>query len=151
MKTVGLIAAATIIACVSALPAICYAQQASVGCRSVPQMAPEISGTYVDDFGGLQAISASFWVSGPLVFEICSVDNAMHRLVALNNARNSYNPAKFSAFDWTVQGNKLWYCQVAFDAATENAAAATPPADPQQPGMKGCGQYAWSTLIKLPR
>jgi len=131
-----------------ALPTMGHAQQGA-GCHASPQTAPEIAGTYVDDFGGLQAVSTNFRVSAASVFEICSVDNTKHRLVAFNAERNSYNPGKFSAFDWTKQGNKLWYCQVIFDAASEGAAASAPPADAQQPGTKGCGQFAWSTLIKL--
>ena len=149
MRLGAVVASFAFAAILFALPLNARSQQAPTGCKANPQTPPEIAGTYVDDFGGLQAISGAFWISGASVFEICSVDNAKHRLIAFNNARNAYNPGKFSAFDWARQGNKLWYCQVIFDAASEGAAAAAPPANPQMPATAGCGQFAWSTLIRL--
>jgi hypothetical protein len=112
-------------------------------------MSPEIVGNYVDNFGGLQAVSDRFWYSTGLVFETCSVDNGAHRLVAHNNQANSFNPGKFSRFEWTRSDNRLWYCQIVFDAATEQQAASAPAADPAHPATAGCGGFAWSTLIRI--
>lgn len=119
------------------------------GCAEKPAAPPDISGNYVDDYGGLQAISSNFWYSGGLVFETCSVDNAGQKLIAYNNPRDAYNPSKFSRFEWTKNSNKLWYCQVVFDAATEQAAQSAPAADPSHPATGGCGNFAWSELIRV--
>jgi hypothetical protein len=121
----------------------------SNGCAAGPTASPEIAGNYVDNFDGLQAVSDHFWYSGGLVFETCSVDNPGHRLIAHNNSANSFNPGKFSRFEWTKSDNRLWYCQSVFDAATEQAAASAPPADPAHPATGGCGTFAWSTLIHI--
>ena len=125
------------------------AEAQGASCSASPGMSPEILGTYVDDYGGLQAVSDHFWYSGGLVFEDCSVDNVQHRIVAHNNLANKYNPGKFSRFEWTKNGNKLWYCQIVFDADTEQAAASAPPADATHPSTGGCGTFAWSELIRI--
>lgn len=121
----------------------------STGCGTSPTASPEIAGNYVDNFGGLQAISDRFWYSGGLIFETCSVDNPRHRLVAHNNPANSFNPGKFSRFEWTKSDNRLWYCQSVYNASTEQEAASAPPADPNHPATGGCGTSAWSTLIRI--
>src|SRR5262249_58514476 len=107
--------------------------------------APSIKGVYVDNFGGLQAVSAPFWISGNLVFGVCSVDDTQHFLIARNSLRNAFNPGKYSRFEWTMSGNRLWYCQSVFDASSANAAASASRADPSDPANKGCGNFAWST------
>lgn len=126
----------------------CANAQAS-GCAEKPTVAPDISGNSVDDYGGLQAVSDTFWYSGGLVFETCSVDNAGQSLIAYNNPRDTSNPGKFSRFEWTKNGNKLWYCQVVFDAPTEQAAQSAPAADPTHPATGGCGSFSWSELIRI--
>ena len=112
------------------------------GCAGKPTATPEIAGNYVDDYGGLQAVSANFWYSTGLVFETCSVDNTGHKLITYNNLRDDIpNAGKFSRFEWTKNGNKLWYCQIVFDAPTEQAAQSAPAADPNHPATGGCGQF----------
>jgi hypothetical protein len=119
------------------------------GCSAKPTASPEIAGNYVDNYGGLQSVTNDFWYSAGLVFETCSIDNAGHRLVAYNNLRDGYNPGKFSRFEWTKSDNRLWYCQSVFDAATEQAAQSAPSADPGHPAVGGCGNFAWSELIRI--
>jgi hypothetical protein len=110
---------------------------------------PPIAGSYLDNFGGLQSVSASFWFSAGSAFEVCSVDNARKRIIAQNDSRNTFNPGKYSRFEWTTFGNRLWFCQSVFDAPDAGAADAAPPADASNPVDKGCGQFAWSTLIRI--
>jgi hypothetical protein len=113
---------------------------------SLNKIDPAIKGTYVDNFG----VTAAYWESIGSVFEICSVDNARRRIIAQNDGRNQYNPSKFSRFEWTNFGNRLWYCQSVYDAPTAAAADAAPPADASNPVAGGCGgQFPWSTLIKI--
>jgi hypothetical protein len=110
---------------------------------------PIIKGIYVDNFGGLQGISASFWISGDAVFEVCSVDNGSSRIIAMNNLRKGYNPGKFSRFEWTKSANRLWYCQIVYDAPSAAAATSAPPANASTPAQGGCGNFAWSELIHI--
>ena len=126
------------------------AQDAAVACP-LNKTDPAIKGTYVDDFGGAQTVSAAYWTSAGWVFEVCSVDNARKRIIAQNDGRNPLNAGKFSRFEWTNFKNRLWYCQSVFDAATPAAADAAPPADPNNPVDGGCGgnNFSWSTLIKI--
>ncbi len=133
--------------CGLVLPNIAHAQGAS-GCPN-NQTAPAIKGTYVDNFGGLQAISTSFWTSGDAVFEVCSVDNTKKRIIAFNNPRNTYDRAMYSRFEWVMFQNRLWYCQSVHDAPSASAAASAAGADPSDPAQKGCRQFAWSTLIRI--
>ena len=56
---------------------------------SINKTDPAVKGTYVDNFGGLQEVSASFWISADAVFEVCSVDNGSKQIVAMNNLRNA--------------------------------------------------------------
>jgi hypothetical protein len=110
---------------------------------------PAIKGSYLDNFGEPQSVSASFWFSEGAAFEVCSVDNTRKRIIAQNDGRNAFNPGKYSRFEWTTFGNRLWYCQTVFDAPDASAADAAPPADASNPVDKGCGQFAWSTLIRI--
>jgi hypothetical protein len=119
------------------------------GACSLNKTDPSIKGIYADNFGGLQEVSAPFWISTDAVFEICSVDNGSNRIIAMNNLRNAYNPGKFSRFEWTKYSNRLWYCQIVYDAPSAAAAAAAPPADPTNPSQGGCGKFAWSELIRI--
>ena len=137
----------SVILCLSSAQ-ISRAQDAAAAC-SLNKADPSIKGTYIDNFGGAQTISASYWTSSDLVFEICSVDNTRKRIIAQNDSRNQLNPNKFSRFEWTNFGNRLWYCQSVYDAPSAAAADAAPPADPSNPVDGGCGKFAWSTLIKI--
>lgn len=121
----------------------------AAGCTAAPQASSEIAGNYIDNYGGLQAVSGRFWVSGGSVFEVCSVDNGARHLIAYNHLGNSDNPGKFSRFEWVKAEGRLWYCQAVFDAATEGSAAQSPTADPAHPSEKGCGTFLWSTLVRI--
>src|ERR1043166_4380696 len=124
MKTIG--AALLLLALV--LPA-----HAQSGCTSVPSNKPDIAGTYLDNYGGLQAVLEKYWISGQLVFESCSVDNAKRRIIAWNGLRDPYNPGKFSRFEWLNFKGRLWYCQTVFNAVSETEADALPAPAPSDP------------------
>ncbi len=118
-------------------------------CRS-PGVEPSIAGVYVDNYGYLQVVTEDFWISHfSLVFELCSVDNGKRRLIARNHSRNEFNPGMFSRFEWTRFKNRLWYCQIVFDAKTPQEAASKPPADTSDPERRGCATFPWSSLVRL--
>jgi len=111
-----------------------------------------IAGSYTDEFGTEHTIDESSWVQvsayGTLSFAVLSFDNAEQSLVAQNGSSNAFNPDLYSRFDW-VEGmhGDLFYCQTAFDAATEEAAEATPRADDTDPENTGCVGFAWTNLV----
>jgi hypothetical protein len=111
-----------------------------------------IAGSYTDEWGVDHTIDETSWVQvspyGSLSFDVLSFDNAARFVIAQNGSTNPYNPDLYSRFDW-VDGlhGDLFYCQSAFDAATEEAAAATPRADDSDPENSGCGGFPWTNLV----
>lgn len=108
------------------------------------QDAPEVVGSYVDDFMGTHVITADTWTSGTLVFHIETVDNAADYLIAENDAANEFNPSLWSRFDWHDEAGQLYFCQSVFDGASADAAAMG-SADGSDL-MMGCGGFGWSML-----
>ena len=115
---------------VAAITSTASAQE--VASCPINKIDPTIKGVYLDNFGGLQSVSATYWNSSDAVFDVCSVDNTRKRIIALNDSRNQYNPGKYSRFEWTTFGNRLWYCQSVYDAPTANVPQ-TPPPLPTRP------------------
>ncbi len=111
----------------------------------------EIVGSYDDSYGGEMVISASRIetigadVKSIGIYSFSSTDNAGNFAIARNDEANTYNPCLWSRFDWTFDGDDLYYCQTAFDAADEQAANSTPAADAKDLET-GCGGFAWSKL-----
>jgi len=107
----------------------------------------EIAGEYVDGFGGAHSITDDDWImDGVGIFAITQFDNDANMLIAQNDSTNSFNPDLWSRMDWFDDGTDLWFCQIAFDAATEADALATPAADSTDPANSGCGGFGWSSL-----
>lgn len=106
----------------------------------------EITGSWTDDFGGTHDITEETWtmaVGG--VFHILDYDNVAGVVIAENDAANEFNPGAFSRMDWTWDAADLYFCQTAYDAATEQAARDTPAADAADLAT-GCGGFGWSGL-----
>lgn len=124
----------------------------SRGC-GVNQDRPEIAGAYIDNFGGVQIVSAPAWVSGTFLFYVCSVDNSRRRLVAQNLPRNGDTANLFSRFEWTTNSSgQLFYCQQVYNAASPADADAAAQADPRNPFVSGCGangQFPWTQIIRI--
>jgi hypothetical protein len=106
---------------------------------------PEIHGTYLDDFGGTHVIGKDTWDDGFSLFHYVRVRNGLDYLIAQNDAGNSFNPNLYSRFDWTVSSDELYYCQIAFAAATADDAEANTAADRGNLAT-GCNGFAWSKL-----
>lgn len=111
-----------------------------------------IIGRYADEYSSHE-ITAERWTinymnttpTEPSIFHIERFDNDQGYLIAQNNDMNEYAPGKWSRFDWLLNGEELWYCQIAYEA--ENAEEAEGLiADPTDPSMRGCGEYPWSLL-----
>lgn len=105
-----------------------------------------IAGSYVDDFDGEHVITSSQWQSPPAVYHISQFDNDERWVVALNDEGNSYNPCRWSRFDWVVTDDGLYFCTTAYDAESEAEALAKPAPDASDPAMGGCNNFPWSKL-----
>jgi hypothetical protein len=108
----------------------------------------EIRGNWVDDYGFDHEITQTEWKTMGSIFHITQFSNVADFAVAQNDAANAYNPNLWSRFDWTRdRGGDLFYCQIAYDAATEEAALAATGAD-RGDLSTGCSGFAWSKLTK---
>ncbi len=102
-----------------------------------------------DDTAGFHAVTDHAWLLwsswGTSRFDITQSDAAGGWLVAKNAASNQYDPGLWSKFEWFEATGQLYYCQTAYNAASEGAAVSAVPAD-QSNLNGGCGGFAWSTL-----
>jgi len=106
-----------------------------------------IEGTWADGWGGSHTITAFVWENWGSVFEITEANASEGWLLAQNSVTNTYAPGLWSRFDWTWDSaGTLWYCQTAYEAASEADARATPAADPGDPATSGCGGFSWTSL-----
>jgi hypothetical protein len=105
-----------------------------------------IAGTWSDPYGGETTVSNDAWVSWGYTHHLTRWDNDAGWVVGENDAANPTNGGQWSRFDWAWVQGELWYCQTAYDAATEDAALATAPADAASPAAGGCGGFPWTWL-----
>lgn len=104
-------------------------------------------GEYEDDFGSDHVITASSWTIGTSVFHISAFDNEAGWAVARNDQGNEWSPCLWSRFDWVETDSKLYLCQTAFDAESEEAALEADAPDASKPTQTGCSGFPWSELI----
>ena len=113
----------------------------------------EIAGSWIDAFGAAVVITDDTWTTtyqghAPLVVHLTSYDNGAHYAIGQNDNKKSFNPSLWSRFDWAWDGTDLYFCQTAYDAASEAAAEATPAADSSDLTKTGtgCNGFPWSPL-----
>ena len=105
----------------------------------------EMIGMYIDNWGSSHDITQENWTSAGSIYNISQFDNEADWLIAQNDAANEYNPELFSKFQWSFDpSGTLFYCQSAYDAATEQDAMSA-AADPNDLDT-GCGGFSWSEL-----
>lgn len=117
----------------------------------------EIAGEWIEMFAPgdaiMHIIDPHTWEQlapfGDALFHIDSYDNAGRFVVAQGDAANDFFPELYSKFNWTWDGDDLYYCTVVFDAATAAEALAVPDADPGDLDA-GCGGFGWSPLMPAP-
>lgn len=108
------------------------------------EMALAIVGTYMDEFGDTHTITESLWTNSAGEFAISEWNNEEMWLVAQNAESNEFSPLLWSRFDWTWDGDVLYYCQSVFDGATmEDALAGSANRDSLD---MGCGGFPWTRL-----
>jgi hypothetical protein len=105
-----------------------------------------IVGDYIDDFMTEHSITETQWSFAGSVFAIVEYDNDGMYIIAQNDEANEYFPGLWSRFDWTWDGEQLYYCQHVYDGMNiEDARASS--ADPNDLAT-GCGAdgFSWSML-----
>jgi hypothetical protein len=111
-----------------------------------------IAGSYTDEWGVDHTIDEQSWNQESeffsATFHVLSFDNAGMWVIAQNDPSDAYFPGLYSRFDW-VEGlhGDLFYCQTEIDAATAEAAEATPRADDTDPDNAGCVGFPWTNLV----
>lgn len=110
-----------------------------------------LTGFWSDAFGGTYDIDSTTWVDAFGVWHITRFSNARSFVVAQNDAANPFFAGLWSRFDWAEVGADVYYCQTAYNAPTEAAAAYATPADATDPETGGCGGawpggFAWTKL-----
>jgi len=106
----------------------------------------EIAGDYLGDYEDTYEITETAWTSATFgVFNISAYSNEDDYLIAQNDESNEYSPNLWSRFDWTFNSGELFYCQIAYDAATEADALAATDANKTDLST-GCSSFAWSKL-----
>ena len=113
----------------------------------------ELIGRYSDSYGGSHIISNTAWFQpseyGDTIFHITQFDSEKDFIIAQNDAVKSWNPEKWSRFDYTEKDGRIYYCQVVFDAETEADALAVTNADRTDPATSGCSGYPWTELVEF--
>lgn len=107
-----------------------------------------ISADYDDAWGGHHVVDAFDWRQDFGGYRITRADDAAQWVVAQNASDNSWNPDLWSRFDWAWQDDELYYCQTAYDKASEADALATPAADASDIAG-GCGGFSWTELREV--
>ena len=106
----------------------------------------DIVGAWVDGWDTQHSITEDRWTQGDYDFWLTEWSTDEGWAVAQNDASNEYNPELWSRFEWVTVDGDLWYCQSAFDAATEQDALAVAAADASDPATTGCGGFAWTRM-----
>jgi len=110
----------------------------------------DIIGRYADNWGGSHIISKTAWFDpskdGDALFHIKTFEKDF--IIAQNDENNAWNPEKWSRFDFFGKGDKIYFCQIAFDKETEADALSVTTAD--KTDLKaGCAGFGWTELIEV--
>ncbi|MBI2374236.1 MAG: hypothetical protein HYV07_09565 [Deltaproteobacteria bacterium] len=106
-----------------------------------------IEGRYVDGFGFHHVFTSTSWSNEGSNYRITQYSNTAMYFVAENAHDHPYNPDLWSRVDWVTAAGTLYYCQSAYDAATEAVALATARPSDTAPATTGCGgAFPWSSL-----
>jgi hypothetical protein len=107
-----------------------------------------IAGSWIDNYGYDHVITDSAWESydSSAPVALTQYDNAEAWTVGQNHP-DDFFPNQWSRFEWFEEtSGQLWYCQIAFDEDSEDAALAVVAADSSDVAMAGCGGSPWSQL-----
>lgn len=114
----------------------------------------QITGDWTDQFSTNHTINETNWdmagAGWSSTFQVLTWNNATQHLIAQNGSTNAWSADLYSRFDWAgFDGVSFYYCQTAYNAATQADAEAVLRADDTNPATSGCGVFPW-TLVTLP-
>lgn len=116
----------------------------------------EITGEWLEEFapgmGITHVIDETRWDQlsdfGDAIFHVASYDNEARFVVAQADGANEFNPGEWSRFDWTWDGDALYYCTAVYDAGSAEDALGAPASEPGDL-ESGCGGFPWSMLVPV--
>lgn len=110
----------------------------------------KIIGKYSDSWGGAHIISNTVWDQGGMMgrFNIIHFDNESEFIIAQNDSNNEFSADLWSRMDWTYSASELYFCQIVFDAETEQAALEADSAD-REDMDGGCNGFGWTKLDEV--
>jgi len=116
----------------------------------------EIAGEWFEEFGPGMGVTHTIdelqWDQlsdfGDALFHVDSYDNDARWVVAQGDAANEFFPGLWSRFDWSWDGDALYYCTAIYDAETVEDALGAPASDPGDLDV-GCGGFSWSLLMPV--
>ncbi len=110
-----------------------------------------LAGTYTDDYCSSHIIENDSWTMSFLGYEsdasLFTFKKYATNYVIARNTVHSWNQDQFSRFDWVISNGDIWFCQIAYSAATLEEAEAVTTADPTALETNGCNGAPWSKLI----
>lgn len=122
------------------------------GCHpdAAPVAAQSIFGSFEDDYGSRYVVSDSEWVhEGYARYLIHEFDVEEQYLIARNHDDNPTGAGLWSRIDWMqLEGMPPYqwaFCLTAFEAASQQEARSTPPANRATP-RTGCGGHPFSRM-----
>ena len=107
----------------------------------------ELIGTWNNNFGGTEVVTANTWNGANIV----AYTSGVTTFYTHNLASDTYNPKKFSTGVYTPPANdSFYYCQDVYGAATlADAQANTTVPDATSPDTGGCGgSFPWTKATK---
>ena len=105
------------------------------------RLALDIDGLWTDSWGYDQDVSPFSWNDNA----VTQYDNDAQFIIA-QNSPDSWAPGLWSKYNWTTDDDDdLFYCQIAYDAATEADALAVTDADGSDLAA-GCNGFSWTNM-----
>lgn len=125
-------------------------QDAAIAQQTAPL---QIKGSFMDDYGIRYTINDSAWTQLPKAkYHIIKWNLQEQYIIARNDTANKTDKGLFSRIDYMPFENMppyTWgFCLTVYDAATQEIAESSPPADRKNP-RKGCGGYPFSRMKKI--
>jgi hypothetical protein len=108
----------------------------------------EIVGEWETSWGATYVITDTSWVADKYSYAITVYDNDADYFVAQNADTNFLDPGLWTRFDWTWDGDALYYCELVGNAASQAEAEAATEAD-RADLVEGCGGGNWLSLTAL--
>ena len=84
---------------------------------------------------------------GTWVFDITQIRNEERYVVAQNSSSNSAHAGKWSRFDWVIEQDELYYCQISVQDESAQVAEDNDNANPDNLAS-GCNQQPWRNLVQ---